>query len=151
MNRSKILRAIALTLALGIYGTAGAETLTIVIEDIREASGTIQVQVHAGKEQFNGEGSVAQFMEPAVTGSITLVAEALPPGEYAIRIMHDVNGNDELDTNFVGAPTEPFAFSNNARAMFGPAAWEDARFTLKGEVTQAISLNHQGSAAEFDG
>ncbi len=142
MNRSKIVRAIALTLAFGVCGTAGAETLTIVIEDIREASGTIQVRVHAGKAQFDGEGSMAQFMEPAVAGSITLVAEDLPPGEYAIRVMHDVNGNDALDANFVGAPTEPFAFSNNARAMFGPAVWEDARFILEGEVTQVISLNH---------
>ncbi len=140
MNSSNLCRAIALTLALGVSGAAGAETLTIVIEDIREASGTIRVRVHAGKAQFDGEGSVAQFLEPAATGSITLVAEDLPPGEYAIRIMHDVNGNDELDTNFVGAPTEPFAFSNNARAMFGPASWEDARFTLEGEVTQVISL-----------
>ena len=142
MNSSKIIRAAALTLALGAYSAVGAETLTIVIEDIRVASGTIQVQVLASESQFEYGGAVARFREPATEGSITLVAADLPPGQYAIRIMHDVNGNEDLDANFIGMPTEPFAFSNNAMAMFGPATWEDASFTLEGEVTQVITLNH---------
>jgi len=142
MNTNKLIKACLLAATLGVYTQVAADTLTIVIEDIRDASGTVQVQVLAGQAQFEGGGAVAQFLEPAVEGSLTVVAEDLPPGEYAIRIMHDVNGNDELDANFVGAPTEPYAFSNNARGMFGPASWEDARFTLEGEVTQVISLVH---------
>ena len=142
MKTDKTLRAAALTLALGAWSVAGAETLTIVIEDIRVASGTIQVQVQASEAQFDNGGAVAQFREAASEGSMTLVATDLPPGEYAIRIMHDVNGNDELDANFVGMPTEPYAFSNNAKGRFGPASWADASFTLAGEVTQVITLNH---------
>ncbi len=142
MKTAKLISACLLAVLLGVYTQVSAETLTIVIEDIREASGALQVQVLAGQAQFEGEGAVAQFIEPAAEGSVTLTAENLPPGEYAIRIMHDVNGNDELDANFVGAPTEPYAFSNNAKGMFGPAKWEDARFTLEGDVTQVISLIH---------
>jgi len=142
MKTDNTLRAAALTLALGAWNVAGAQTLTIVIEDIRVASGTIQVQVQAGEAQFDNGGAVAQFREAASEGSMTLVATDLPPGEYAIRIMHDVNGNDELDANFVGMPTEPYAFSNNAKGRFGPASWADASFTLAGEVTQVITLNH---------
>ena len=142
MKTNRLISACLLAAALGIYTQAAADTLTIVIEDIRDASGTVQVQVLAGQAQFEGGGAVAQFLEQAVEGTLTITAEDLPPGEYAIRIMHDVNGNDELDANFVGMPTEPYAFSNNARGMFGPATWEDARFVLKGEVTQVISLVH---------
>jgi len=142
MKTDNTLRAAALILALGVSSVAGAETLTIVIEDIRVASGTIQVQVQAGEAQFDNGGAVAQFREAASEGSMTLVAVDLPPGEYAIRIMHDVNGNDELDANFVGMPTEPYAFSNNAKGRFGPASWADASFALEGEVTQMITLNH---------
>ena len=142
MNTNKLIKACLLAAALGVYTQVAAETLTIVIEDIRDTGGTVQVQVLAGQAQFEGGGAAAQFIEQAAAGSLTVVAEDLPPGEYAIRIMHDVNGNDELDANFVGAPTEPYAFSNNARGMFGPAKWEDARFTLEGEVTQVIKLIH---------
>ena len=142
MKTNKLINASLLMAALGAYTQTSAETLTIVIEDIRDASGAVQVQVLAGQAQFEGEGAVAQFLEQAVEGALTITAEDLAPGEYAIRIMHDVNGNDKLDANFVGMPTEPYAFSNNARGMFGPATWEDARFALEGEVTQVISLIH---------
>ena len=141
MKTSKTISAFLLIAALGAYTQASAETLTIVIEDIRDASGTVQVQILAGQSQFEGDGAVAQFMEPAVAGTLTFTAEDLPPGEYAIRIMHDLNGNGELDTNFVGMPTEPYAFSNNARGSFGPAKWDDVRFVIESDVTQVISLN----------
>ena len=142
MKTSKIISTLALATALGIYGAASADTLTIVIEDIRQANGTVQVQVLASQSQFDGEGVAMQFMQEAVEGSMTFTADSLAPGEYAVRVMHDVNGNDELDANFVGMPTEPYAFSNNAKGMFGPAKWEDARFVVEGSVTQVISLVH---------
>ena len=138
----KLVSACLLTAALGASAQVSAETLTIVIEDIRDAGGTLKVQVLAGQEQFEGGGAAVRFREPAAEGALTLTADNLPSGEYAIRVMHDVNGNDELDTNFVGMPTEPYAFSNNARGTFGPARWEDARFMLEGEVTQVIYLVH---------
>ena len=142
MHTSNLINSCLLAAALGVHAQAASETLTIVIEDIRDASGTVQVQVLAGQAQFEGDGAVAQFLEPAAQGSVMLVADDLPAGEYAIRVMHDVNGNDELDANFVGMPTEPYAFSNNAKGQFGPAKWKDARFALEGDVTQVIRLNH---------
>jgi uncharacterized protein (DUF2141 family) len=66
------------------------------------------------------------------------------PGQYAIRLFHDVNGNGELDTNPFGIPIEPFAFSNNARGRFGPAGWADAVFTVNaGENVQTINVGGQ--------
>ena len=143
---NELIRAGLFAGMLGVSTGASAETLTIVIEDIRDAGGAVRVQVLAGQEQYEGDGEAAQFAaifrELAAEGALTLTAENLPSGEYAIRMFHDVNGNGELDTNIVGRPTEPYAFSNNARGMFGPPAWEDARFVLEGDVTQVIGLIH---------
>ena len=142
MKTSSLINSCLLAAALGVPAQAASETLTIVIEDIRDASGTVQVQVLAGQAQFEGGGVAAQFIEVAVEGSLTLAADGLAPGEYAIRVMHDLNGNDELDANFVGLPTEPYGFSNNAKGRFGPAQWKDARFELDGDVAQVIRLVH---------
>jgi uncharacterized protein (DUF2141 family) len=39
-------------------------------------------------------------------------------------------------------PTEPFAFSNNAKGRFGPAKWDDARFEVTEDgAVQIITLN----------
>ena len=142
MKSSNLIGAGLFAAALGLYAPAESDTLTIVVEDIRDASGTVQVQVLGTRAQFEGDGAVMQLLEPAAEGSLSLTVDSLPPGEYAIRVMHDVNGNEQLDANFVGMPTEPYAFSNNAKGRFGPAKWEDARFALEGDVTQVIRLVH---------
>ena len=58
------------------------------------------------------------------------VFKEMPFGEYAVKCYQDENENSTLDTNFVGIPTEPYGFSNNARGTLGPAAYADAKFTL---------------------
>ena len=59
----------------------------------------------------------------------------------SLRAFRDTNGNQKLDTNLVGIPSEPFAFSNNAKAQLGPPKPEATRFTLKpGLNRQAITL-----------
>ena len=57
-----------------------------------------------------------------------IIFEDLPEGEYAIKAFHDEDANDDLNTNFLGIPVEDYGFSNNARGMFGPPSWEDAKF-----------------------
>jgi len=52
----------------------------------------------------------------------------LPFGDYAIKTFHNENSNSDLDTNMFGMPTEDYGFSNNARGIFGPPSWKDAKF-----------------------
>jgi uncharacterized protein (DUF2141 family) len=45
--------------------------------------------------------------------------EAIPPGTYALAVIHDENSNGKLDTNWLGTPTEGYGFSNDAKAVLG--------------------------------
>ena len=45
-----------------------------------------------------------------------------------------MNGNQELDRNLIGIPTEPFGFSRNARGSFGPPSFEQMEFAAGNEV-----------------
>lgn len=65
--------------------------------------------------------------------SVVIEFSDLPFGEYAIKAFHDENGNNDLDTNFLGIPKEEYGFSNNARAMFGPPSWDNAKFIFTNE------------------
>jgi len=70
------------------------------------------------------------------------VIEELPFGEYAIKLFHDENGNDKMDRNMIGIPSEDYAFSNNATGNFGPADYEDAKFLFnKSGQSQKIIIN----------
>jgi len=135
-----------LALLAGVYSMLmsallEAETLTIVVTDIANDKGSIMIQVMNSPAQFTGEeASVMSLIRRAQAGEIVFTTTALPVGDYAVRILHDVNGNGEMDSNFVGMPKEPWAMSNNAKGNFGPPSWEDARFALSGQTTQTLAL-----------
>lgn len=118
-----------------------AAELTLTIANITDNGGRIMIAVLASEAAFDGdEAPAAQFIMPARTPDIRLTTDALAPGRYAIRVMHDRNANGELDSNLVGMPTEPWGFSNDARGSFGPPSWQDASFELQDTTTQHIAL-----------
>lgn len=58
--------------------------------------------------------------------------EEIPPGTYAIGVIHDENMNGELDTNLLGVPKEGYGFSNDARALLGAPTFAAASFPYDG-------------------
>ncbi|WP_374674711.1 DUF2141 domain-containing protein [Ideonella sp.] len=50
----------------------------------------------------------------------------LPDTPVAVSVFIDRNGNGRLDSNALGIPIEPFAFSNDAAGSFGPPRFEQA-------------------------
>ena len=140
---------VALTVGIVFAGTVhakkpqigAASSLHIIVENIVGVEGPIMLQVLAGEAGFKGEvGPVASLVLPAQRGSIGVHLDGFPPGDYAIRVMHDVDGDGELKTNMLGIPTEPWGMSNNASGAFGPPSWQDARFTVASQALQTITL-----------
>ena len=143
MTRPLTLMALVILWGGGIATAVRAATLTVVIENNEADEGTIMLQVMADESEFAGETPpVASFMQRARPGELTFCTSGLPQGEYAVRVMHDRNDNGELDSNFVGMPTEPWAFSNNATGSFGPPGWEQVKFSHESDTVQRIRLNH---------
>ena len=83
-------------------------------------------------------------MVPEVRNVVAAQADftGLAPGRYAVKAFHDVNGDGKMAANPFGVPTEPYAFSNNAKGMMGPPKWTDAAFEVTaGQNTHVITLN----------
>lgn len=57
----------------------------------------------------------------------------IPPGTYAIAVIHDKNMNGELDTNLLGIPTEGYGFSKTTIDEFGEPAFSAASFSYEGQ------------------
>jgi uncharacterized protein (DUF2141 family) len=69
--------------------------------------------------------------------------EDIAPGTYALAIIHDENMNGELDTNWLGVPTEGYGFSNNAKALLGTPSLSAASFPYDGRnLDLTITLNY---------
>lgn len=64
----------------------------------------------------------------------------LPAGKYTIRCFQDLNGNEELDKNFMGIPTEPYGFANNPKIRFGMPSVKEQTIEVKGRKKLVIQF-----------
>lgn len=121
------------------FSTAYAGDLTVVVENIKSDQGNVRAALFTNAKDFPKTLSSGQFIA-AKTGSVSFTFKDLPAGQYAVSTFHDLNGNDKLDTNFVGKPVEPYGFSRDARGTFGPPSFEDAVIEV-GESTKTITIS----------
>lgn len=117
-----------------------AETITFRIKN-NPTTGTLFFQL------FNGKDSFSQLSSPYNTQSFPVSPTALyhlsdiSPGQYALLVFWDKNGNNQLDRTFIGIPKEPTAFSNEYTPK-GPPRFDKAAFivTPSDNKTRLISL-----------
>jgi MipA family protein len=96
---------------------------------------------------FDSADAFADLRNPLQTlvwpegGRVPARFEDLAPGTYALMVFHDVNGNGELDQNFMGIPREPLGFSNRYWAKGSPAFSGAAFAVAEGDsVPVAVEL-----------
>ena len=106
-------------------GIAHAADLTIEIAGMKDAKGKVLVAVYNRAEDFLKQPTRTAAVD-AQTGKVKLVIADLPPGDYALSVFQDKNGNGELDTNLIGMPIEPYGFSNDAAGNYGPPSFEQS-------------------------
>lgn len=130
-----------MTLALGFVSTASSETLKLSIET-SSAAGSVRVAVYSSAEAFDQGKVITGAVSQAKIGMTGLEINNLEPGTYGIAVFHDLNENEELDTNLFGAPNEPFGFSNNPVIKFSAPKFEEFKFEFDGEPMElSITLN----------
>jgi len=132
------------TTALSQSGPARAETglveLTLRVTGIQQQSGALAIAIFDGPDGYEDLATpVARAFVPAAGASISWSALLPADGRYAAVVYHDVNGNGDLDRGRFGIPAEPYGFSNNARAPFGPPRFDAASFAVRSEPF-AISI-----------
>lgn len=78
------------------------------------------------------ERAIARRDVKPVGGRARTRFEGLSPGDYAVAVVHDENGNGKLDTGLFRIPVEGLGASNDARALIGPPSFDAARIAVRG-------------------
>ena len=150
MNRRKAGLLLAALLLAGGFAAAADEpggedargSLTLVVPGLASDEGKVIIALFDSAEGFEEESAFVRsaFVEPENRGAVWTFGD-LPFGEYAVRLFHDENGNEKLDTNWMGIPKEPYGFSNDARGKFGPPGYEAAKFRFDSDgLTLQVTL-----------
>jgi len=132
---------ILLTLFLLPAFLSPAQSLSIIVGNVKNAKGYIRVAVYDSKDKFMKQ-QVATGEVRAAEGQVVVKIDNLRDGEYALSIMHDSNDNQKLDTNIIGLPREGFAFSNDAMGTVGPPNFKEASFRIQGPTAHAVKLRY---------
>jgi len=114
-------------------------SITIKVEGVKERRGNIAAMIFNQAEGFPADPAFA-FASAEIDieeEEPTLHFANLPPGNYAISLIHDVNGNSRLDKNFFGIPKEPFGFSNNLSILTGLPKFHEAAIEVGREPLQS--------------
>jgi uncharacterized protein (DUF2141 family) len=146
--RRRLRRLAPAVFILAVNGTASAAdsptaTLTVTFHGLKTADGSVRLALDGDKAAFDGKSAPAGQASIAIKdGKATAVFANLAPGTYAVRAFHDRNGDGALNLNPFGIPTEPYAFSNDARGMAGPPSWSAAAFEVRaGDNAQSIAID----------
>jgi uncharacterized protein (DUF2141 family) len=116
----------------------GAATLRVEVASFRNAKGTLNCRLFTDAASFpDGEG--VRTLRARIDGTqAACVFDGLAPGAYAVAVVHDENGNDRLDRNFVGIPSEGYGVSNNRTYAMASPKWDESRLTM--EAGEALVL-----------
>jgi len=111
------------------------------LRDIKQFKGSIMVGVFKSERDFKDHKQYKRFIRKATSHTMKVKINDLEPGWYMVAVFQDENENGELDSSFLGPPTEPYGFSNNARGLLGAPSFEKAKFYYKGgELSLTIQL-----------
>jgi len=120
-----------------VASPAFAANLTIEVSGEVGDKGAVMVALYKASDKWMGKATDSR-KTAAVKAGVAVTFNDLAEGEYAISLFIDENSNNKLDTNGIGIPIEPYAFSNDASGSFGPPSFDKAKFVVNKDDTKHV-------------
>lgn len=134
LPRLAAMLVIAFSLACSVaVGNANEATLTVNFIGLKSSRGAVMVALYNNEAAYERSATAVDTAWHAAkleikNGTAVLKLAALPPGQYAIKAYHDLNGDSKLNVNPFGIPKEPVAFSNDAPVHRRMPLWSETAF-----------------------
>lgn len=103
------------------WGTTSDYSLSVEANNLRNANGVVIFALYNREDAFPDEHYKKYFKKSTgkiVNGSSSVIFENLPPGKYAVNILHDENNDGKIKKGFI-LPVEGIGFSNYQSIGFG--------------------------------
>ncbi len=129
-----------------VFAQSSCPGIHVKILDIKNSTGTVACALFESPEGFPTE-----FLRFATNITMIKIRDTqarcnfldIPPGTYALAVVHDENMDGKLGTNWLGVPTEGYAFSSGAEASLSAPSFEDAGFSYDGQnLDMTIELDY---------
>ncbi len=119
--------------------------ISVTVTQMRSTKGVVRACMTANPDRFpkcRGDANAYIVVVPA-SNAVNLTFTGVAPGNYAIALLHDENGNGKADRALTMIPKEGFGFSRDAKVRMGPPKFGDAAFKFEGSSTkQSIRMRY---------
>jgi uncharacterized protein (DUF2141 family) len=134
-----VVRFAALTFAClpaSTFAESPCPGIHVTILNIKNSIGTVACALFDSPVGFPGD-----YLRSATNINVIKIRKAqarcdfedIPPGTYALAVVHDENMNGKLDANWLGRPKEGYGFSNDAKSLLSAPSFSDASFEYDGQ------------------
>ncbi|MGM0533879.1 MAG: DUF2141 domain-containing protein [Campylobacterota bacterium] len=129
-----------------IFAQSSCSGIHVKILNINNSTGAVACALFKSPEGFPHD-----FMHSAINIMMIKIQDTkarcsfldIPPGNYALAVIHDENMNGKLDTSWLGIPKEGYGFSSGAKASTGAPSFEAASFSYnEGRLDLTIGLKY---------
>jgi uncharacterized protein (DUF2141 family) len=103
---------------------SGKPSMLVHVSGFKKPSGTVKVALYAAQGYLARGGKLSKVVVPVRSTAPMDICIAVPrPGEYAVAVHHDINGNDSKDGSDGGGYSgNPRLSIMNLRPSFGKTA-----------------------------
>ncbi|MGZ3787317.1 MAG: DUF2141 domain-containing protein [Bacteriovorax sp.] len=110
--------------------------LKMIVTGLDSSEGQIKFDLDNNAETFkprkDGPPAFKKGRSPIQDKRVEYIFKDIPCGEYAVKLYHDANMNQDLDKNFLNMPKEQYGFSS-CKGCVLPPKWEKAKFKFDKE------------------
>ena len=118
--------------------------LYVQLKNIRNSNGVLYIFLYNYEDQYPKSPLTYYTVQKnsIINGQLKVrINDIYFRENYAITLIDDENGNDDLD-RILGIPTEGFGFSNNVRPLISLPDYTELLFNFKDEKTINIELQY---------
>lgn len=126
---------------ISFSGIAQQAKITVKVKGIKDVKGKMSIALFSDEDEYKSKDiyTLAESV-PINSKDFSFTFSEVQNGVYAVKVYHDVDSDEVLDTNWIGMPKEPFGFSNDAKGKMGPPSFEAASFKAEGDTELVINL-----------
>lgn len=120
-------------------------SITVEVNNLRNSEGVVQFALY-NKDGTIPDEDYANYYKMQigniVNGSSTITFINIPPGTYAVNILHDENRNGKIDKGFI-LPIEGIGFSNfETIGLTNRPNFEKASFSVKSNTSIEVKVTY---------
>ncbi len=119
-------------------------SMLVTLRNIKDPKGivTIDVQPDDPSRWLQKDSKIGRYRALPEKNQIEVCIPVEKAGSYALAIYQDKDVNFQMNKNFLGLPSEPYAVSRDPAMNFGLPDIEDSLVAVKGPLTPVRATLH---------